>query len=148
MRFEGERKAGCCEQNCRSISLDLLRRLRSRVPQCAQPARISSIDIRFSSGKFLHKYPAQALYGTVVFVMVGQAVRTIQIQSNPQVMSLSLLSSPGPRPLFPKPPRPSPNQVQPSSKPKLVPKGLGLTLKSWGPPHHPPPRSTLTIPWA
>lgn len=30
----------------------------------------------------------QALYGTVVFVMIGQAVRTIRIQNNPQVMSL------------------------------------------------------------
>ena len=89
MRFEGERKAGCSEQNCRSISVDLLRRLRGRVPQCSQPARISSrYKILFS--EVLHKYPAQALYGTVVFVMVGQAVRTIQIQSNPQVMSLSL----------------------------------------------------------
>ena len=42
MRFEGERKAGCGEQNSRSISLDLLHRLRGCVPQCSQPARISS----------------------------------------------------------------------------------------------------------
>ena len=42
------------------------------------------------------------------------------------------LSSP-----VPKPPRPLPNQVQPSSKPKLVSSGLGLTLKSCRPP--PPP---------
>ena len=42
MRFEGERKAGCSEQNSRSISLDLLHRLRGCVPQCSQPARISS----------------------------------------------------------------------------------------------------------
>ena len=35
---------------------------------------------------------------------------------------------------IPKPPRPNPNPVQPSAKRKLVPKGLGLTLKSLG--HH------------
>ena len=45
--------------------------------------------------KFLLKVPhkcivfsGQALYGTVVFVMIGQAVVTIRIQNNPQVMSL------------------------------------------------------------
>ena len=42
MRFEGERKAGCSEQNSRSVPLDLLHRLRGRVPQCAQPACVSS----------------------------------------------------------------------------------------------------------
>ena len=43
------------------------------------------------------------------------------------------ITGPGPKPLVPIPPRPNPNPVQPSSKPKLVPRGLGLTLKSWGP---------------
>ena len=42
MRFEGERKAGCSEQNSRSVPLDLLHRLRGCVPQCAQPACVSS----------------------------------------------------------------------------------------------------------
>ena len=42
------------------------------------------------------------------------------------------LSSPSPIP-FPKPPRLSPNPVTPSSKAQLVPRGLGLTLKSYGP---------------
>ena len=42
MRLEGERKAGCSEQNSRSVPLDLLHRLRGRVPQCAQPACVSS----------------------------------------------------------------------------------------------------------
>ena len=42
MRFEGERKAGCSEQNTRSFPLDLLHRLCGRVPQCAQPACVSS----------------------------------------------------------------------------------------------------------
>ena len=37
---------------------------------------------------------------------------------------------PFPKPLFPKPPRPNPNPVQLSSKPKVVPRGLELTLKS------------------
>ena len=89
MRFEGERKAGCSEQDCRSIPLDLLHRLRSRVPQCAQPARIPSIN-GFYSQLFLinNSLSAQALYGTVVFVMIGQAVRTLRVQYNPQVMSL------------------------------------------------------------
>ena len=40
------------------------------------------------------------------------------------------LSRSGPKPLFPIPPRRNPNPVQPSSKHKLVPKELGLTLKS------------------
>ena len=43
------------------------------------------------------------------------------------------LSSPVPKP---KSPRPSPNPVKPRSQ--SVPRGLGLTLKSYGPPtHHP-----------
>lgn len=42
MRFEGERKAGCSEQNSRSVPLDLLHRIRGCVPQCAQPACVSS----------------------------------------------------------------------------------------------------------
>ena len=33
----------------------------------------------------------------------------------------------------PKPPRPNPNSVNPNSKPELVPRGLGLTLKSGRP---------------
>ena len=39
------------------------------------------------------------------------------------------LSSPGPKPLVLNPPRLNPNPVQPSSKPKLIPR-LRLTLKS------------------
>ena len=39
-------------------------------------------------------------------------------------------SSPGPKPLVLKPLRPNPNPVQPISKLKLAPRGLGLTLKS------------------
>ena len=35
--------------------------------------------------------------------------------------------------LIPQTPWHNPNPIQPSSKPKLVPRGLGLTLKSWGP---------------
>ena len=89
MRFEGERKAGCSEQNSRSVPLDLLHRFRGCVPQCAQPACVSSkykIPLLFLTHVFL--FADQALYGTVVFVMIGQAVRTIKIQNNPQVMSL------------------------------------------------------------
>lgn len=89
MRFEGERKAGCSEQNSRSVPLDLLHRLRGRVPQCAQPACVSSkykILLCIFPTQIL--FAGQALYGTVVFVMIGQAVRTIRIQNNPQVMSL------------------------------------------------------------
>ena len=43
-------------------------------------------------------------------------------------------------PLVPKPPRPNTNPVQPSSKPKLTQRGLGLTLKFCRPPttHHRP----------
>ena len=44
-----------------------------------------------------------------------------------------LLSSP-----VPKPPRPIPNPVQLIPKAQLVPRGLGLTLKSYGPPTTPP----------
>ena len=47
------------------------------------------------------------------------------------------LSSPVPKPLVPKPSRPIPNPVQLSPKAQLVPRGLGLTLKSYGPPTHP-----------
>ena len=42
------------------------------------------------------------------------------------------LQSPGPKPLVPMPHRPNPNPVQPNSKPKLVPRGLGLTLNHGG----------------
>lgn len=90
MRFEGERKAGCSEQNSRSVPLDLLHRLRGCVPQCAQPACVSS-KYKIPSQSSPHKcivFSGQALYGTVVFVMIGQAVVTIRIQNNPQVMSL------------------------------------------------------------
>ena len=41
---------------------------------------------------------------------------------------LAQLSSPGPKPIVPKPPRPKPNQVHPSSRPKLVQRGLGMTI--------------------
>ena len=50
-----------------------------------------------------------------------------------------LLSSPVPKPLVPKPPRPIPNPVQTSPKAQLVPRGLRLTLKSYGPPNPTPP---------
>ena len=54
------------------------------------------------------------------------------------VIETLLLSSPVTKPLVPKPHRPIPNPVQPSSKTQLVRRGLGLTLKSWGPPPTPP----------
>ena len=44
------------------------------------------------------------------------------------------LSSPSPKPFVPKPPMPSPNPVIPSSKAQSVPRGLVLTLKSYGSP--------------
>ena len=45
------------------------------------------------------------------------------------------LSSPSPKPFVPILPRPSPNPVKHSPKAQLVPRGLGLTLKSYGPPY-------------
>ena len=56
LRFEGERKAGCSEQNSRSVPLDLLHRIRGCVPQCAQPACVSSKYIRFPSQSSPHKW--------------------------------------------------------------------------------------------
>ena len=55
MLFEGERKAGCSEQNSRSVPLDLLHRLRGCVPQCAQPASVSS-KYKIPSQSSPHKY--------------------------------------------------------------------------------------------
>ena len=48
---------------------------------------------------------------------------------------------PNPKPSSPQSPQTHPNLVQPSSKPKLTQRGLGLTLKSCRPPthHHQPP---------
>ena len=48
--------------------------------------------------------------------------------------SFIILSSPGTKPLVLKHPRPSPIQIPVSSKTQLVPRGLGLTQKSCGPP--------------
>ena len=51
---------------------------------------------------------------------------------------------PSPNPLVPIPPRPNPNPVQP--KTQFVPRGLGLTVKSLRPPHHPtPPTQPITL---
>lgn len=52
---------------------------------------VFQVNIQFPSQSLQHKclhFSGQALYGTVVFVMIGQAVITIRIQNNPQVMSL------------------------------------------------------------
>ena len=53
-----------------------------------------------------------------IFQPIDDQVPVLRDSCTVHSYSLSLLSSPGPKPLFPKPPRPNPNPVQPGSKPK------------------------------
>ena len=52
---------------------------------------------------------------------------------NLNLNQLTVIANPCPKPLVPQPPKPNANPVQPNSKPELVPRGLGLTLKSCRP---------------
>ena len=56
---------------------------------------------------------------------------------NEQLSMLKLFSTRNCQALVPNPvvPKPNPKPVQPSSKSQKNPRGLGLTLKSYGPPH-------------